>query len=929
MPGFLSIDYFDLIVLYLPLGLIGLWRWSIWFIKRITGLWYRQTPVRLGYCPTLSVVTPVYNEDPILFRRALNSWKSNEVDEIIAVIDKSDTLCVEVFKDFAEKFSGAKLIVTPKQGKRLALADGIKVASGEIIALADSDTVWDPNIRATMVAPFVDERVGGVTTRQDVLAPKTLAQRLFNIHLDQRYLDEMTYLAVAGNALTCLSGRTAVYRREALLSVLPGMENEKFMGVPCISGEDKCLTRLVQANGWHMRYQRNIRVFTTGAVSMRTFLKQQIRWIRNSWRSDLKSLGSWCLWRNEKVLALHMVDRIIVPFTLLIGPIYLVLSIYRHNWIAVAVLVVWWHLSRGLKLYSHLRQHPRNILIIPSYIVMSYVLAVLKIYAFFTIRRQGWITRWDTTRLLQLAWFKKIPSYAATAAVIVVLGSLVVHLNDFVRANPTVIQARRIVLSPTPADRLVYSMVDIEVHRQAILQSLKDKYFGTLEIARKDTLFQLSHLLNVRLSAVIQANQSTIINPSVIDVGQRVIIPVGELRTPLSTELMQGAPVPLVTYVPVENTIYVSGADSAIDIPTLAAQMSQSGLIEEIAPHEWIVRASIFVQDGATLLITGDTVQWLKLRSENTEFSWIRAYNSAILIDHTKITSWNEQTNDFDRTYDEDGRSYLLAKYNGRMDVLDSEIAYLGYGITKGYGVENHHAGGIYGLAWKTLNDSFGKYLITGVVRNNRIHHNYYGVYTYGATGMLMEDNEVYNNIEYGFDPHDDSNNLLIVNNVAHNNGNHGIITSKRCFNNIIRGNITYGNRLHGIMLDRQSNNNLVENNETYDNVDGIKLFDSHDNLIRNNNIRDNKNGIRANSASSNNLFENNTIMDQSQRGIYLYEGAYNNVALNNVIKGNQVAVYFKDAVDNLVIGSLQAKENKQSVKTQGNSSGNQVEISQ
>lgn len=39
----------------------------------------------------------------------------------------------------------------------------------------------------------------------------------------------------------------------------------------------------------------------------------------------------------------------------------------------------------------------------------------------------------------------------------------------------------------------------------------------------------------------------------------------------------------------------------------------------------------------------------------------------------------------------------------------------------------------------------------------------------------------MYNNIQYGFDPHDDSDFLNIHDNTVYNNGNHGIIASKRC----------------------------------------------------------------------------------------------------------------------------------------------------
>lgn len=202
--------------LLIPVGIIGFWRWSVWLIRRLIGLRYRPQPPRPS-TNTVSIITPVYNENTKVFQDALESWAQENPQEIIAVIDHSDTACIEKFKEFANTFAGARLIVTRKPGKRAALVDGIAAAAGDIVILVDSDTVWEQGVLAKVTTPFSDPQVGGVGTRQNVLKPKTLAQWLFDIHLDSRYFDEIKFLAAAGDALTCLSGRTAAYRRAAIL----------------------------------------------------------------------------------------------------------------------------------------------------------------------------------------------------------------------------------------------------------------------------------------------------------------------------------------------------------------------------------------------------------------------------------------------------------------------------------------------------------------------------------------------------------------------------------------------------------------------------------------------------------------------------------------------------------------------------------------
>ena len=139
--GYVAINYYQLIWIYLPLGVIGFWRWSVWLFKKSTSFLYKPklscNKVNYKY----SIITPVYNEDPKIFEQAIKSWIRNEPDEIIGVIDESDNRCIEVFQSLANQYASMKLIIARKPGKRPALAEGIKEARNKIIALVDSDTI--------------------------------------------------------------------------------------------------------------------------------------------------------------------------------------------------------------------------------------------------------------------------------------------------------------------------------------------------------------------------------------------------------------------------------------------------------------------------------------------------------------------------------------------------------------------------------------------------------------------------------------------------------------------------------------------------------------------------------------------------------------------------------------------------------------------
>ena len=68
---------------------------------------------------------------------------------------------------------------------------------------------------------------------------------------------------------------------------------------------------------------------------------------------------------------------------------------------------------------------------------------------------------------------------------------------------------------------------------------------------------------------------------------------------------------------------------------------------------------------------------------------------------------------------------------------------------------------------------------VYGNIYDSDIHHNHFGVYTYGHQQGDWRRNKMHDNTAYGFDPHDDSDFLTIHDNEVYNNGNHGIIASK------------------------------------------------------------------------------------------------------------------------------------------------------
>jgi cellulose synthase/poly-beta-1,6-N-acetylglucosamine synthase-like glycosyltransferase len=372
-------------VLGTPLGVLGLIRWGCWIVRRIPAVLYR--PVVDEYRLSMSLVVPVYQEDPQVFAVAIESWLANDVEEVILVIDASDKICQEIARRYP-----VTVIVTTVPGKRDALRRGWRRAQTDLVALVDSDTIWASDVAAEVCKPFADPRIGGVGTRQSVCGSTGFLARITDMFLDHRYFDENASQTLLGKAVSCLSGRTAIYRRELLLEIEEDFMDETFWGVPCLSGDDKRLTTLILERG-HLTYmQRTAEVWSTFPTRWRLFFRQRLRWARNTWRSDLRALSRGWVWRHP-FLAYTMIDKGLSSFTLLLGPIFMVVALVHHNWIFAVVLALWWQISRSAKLLPHIRRRPSSFFFVPGYVVVSWVMALIKIHALLTLRRQRWLTR--------------------------------------------------------------------------------------------------------------------------------------------------------------------------------------------------------------------------------------------------------------------------------------------------------------------------------------------------------------------------------------------------------------------------------------------------------------------------------------------------------------------------------------------------------
>jgi cellulose synthase/poly-beta-1,6-N-acetylglucosamine synthase-like glycosyltransferase len=382
---------------WIPLGLIGVLSWSVWLVRRTLSR-HGYAPIVNDFRTTTSLVVPVYREDADVLERCLHTWVAEGPTEIVLVVDDRDDLLLARLRRLA--LPTVRILPWRHTGKRGALGAGVRAATGEVVVFSDSDTSWRPGLLAALQMPFVDPRVGGVGSRQHVHLPRSdLRRRVAYWLLNTRYLDYVPAMSRRG-AVAVLSGRTVAYRRSVITPLMPALEHEVFLGRECVAGDDGRLTWLVLASGHRTVHQASAEADSMFPNSWAAFVKQRVRWSRNSYRTYLTALAQGWLWRQPLITQITVLQVLVTPLSMGAAVFYTVAwGVSGPAW-APAVAVAWAVVGRALRGLSHLRENPRDLAIAPLMtLVVAGVALPVKVWAALTMNRQGWLTRSEGGRV--------------------------------------------------------------------------------------------------------------------------------------------------------------------------------------------------------------------------------------------------------------------------------------------------------------------------------------------------------------------------------------------------------------------------------------------------------------------------------------------------------------------------------------------------
>lgn len=385
-------DVYGLVAPFFPIAIAGTIVWGLWLYRFVMS--HRAKAIVSDFRATTSVIVPSFHEDPAILLDCLQSWRAQSPTEIIIVLDVADLSAYRRIVALGDR--RVRPILFHHVGKRSALGAGIRAATGDLLVLTDSDTWWRDDLLVNVQMPFVDPLVGAVGTHQNVNRRSTSVwRRIADWLVDIRYLDYVPAMGAVG-AVPCVSGRTAVYRREAVLPVLEYMEDEFFMGRRCVSGDDGRLTWLVLASGYKTVHQSSAHALSMFPASFRAFIKQRVRWSRNSYRCYLTAMAKGWLWRVPFITKVTVLQFLLTPLTMGFTMFYLLFSRLEVTIAGTAAALAWLLLGRGIRGISHLRRRPKDIVLLPL-VAFTVILVALpiKLYALVTMNRQGWLTRSD------------------------------------------------------------------------------------------------------------------------------------------------------------------------------------------------------------------------------------------------------------------------------------------------------------------------------------------------------------------------------------------------------------------------------------------------------------------------------------------------------------------------------------------------------
>ena len=372
--GIHQLSWFDLAIIvpyFVLIGLLGLYG-----IHRYVTLWRylrcrnrpAPPPPPLERLPRVTIQLPLYNERFVVERLLEAVTKIRYPRELlqIQVLDDSTDDTRQVCEQLVRYYQSQGVPIEyhhreHRYGyKAGALAEGLKTATGELIAIFDADFVPGPDFLERTVPYFADPQVGLVQTRWGYLnRDYNLLTEVQAMLLDGHFILEHT--ARQGYGLYFNFNGTAGVLRRAMIEDAGGWEHDTLT-------EDSDLSYRAQLKGWKFIYLPEVVTPSELPVAIHAFQVQQARWAKGLTQVALKLLPRILrapIPLKCKIEAFfHLTPNISYPMMIIVSALMVPVMIVRFyiGWLQMLTFDVPFIIITMLSLFFYyvLPQHAQN-----------------------------------------------------------------------------------------------------------------------------------------------------------------------------------------------------------------------------------------------------------------------------------------------------------------------------------------------------------------------------------------------------------------------------------------------------------------------------------------------------------------------------------------------------------------------------------------
>lgn len=252
-----------------------------------------------GEWPKVSIQLPIFNEKYVanrLIEAVSNIDYPKEKLEIQVLDDSTDETLEIVAKKVAEVAeSGVDICLlhrTDRSGfKAGALAEGLKTAKGEFVALFDADFLPGKDFLKQLIPKFKNKKVGMIQSRWEHLNRKySLLTKMQAFGLDAHFSVEQGGRN-AGNHFINFNGTAGIWRKETINDA-GGWQSDTLT-------EDLDLSYRAQLKGWKFLFVESVGAPAELPAAMNALKTQQFRWNKGAAECVRKNL--WKVLRSQEI----------------------------------------------------------------------------------------------------------------------------------------------------------------------------------------------------------------------------------------------------------------------------------------------------------------------------------------------------------------------------------------------------------------------------------------------------------------------------------------------------------------------------------------------------------------------------------------------------------------------------------------------------